>query len=223
MPDVSISASATAGQGVKQRLLDQAILLFARHGFEGVSIRALNKAAGVTSQNAVYHYFGDLWGLLEACIRLALNEYLSQVTVMLDEAQAQTGEPPTLAAVVEAMVRPIVQIASTPQGLGRLQFLARMIGGSGPRGQEVIGNEWRNVAQRVNQLVYCAVPENGHEAAGVKALFAFNTALNVVVDVGLEAYWPLETTNLDRIDRYLLDYIEGGIRFSSKRITEPQK
>jgi hypothetical protein len=92
-----------------------------------------------------------------------------------------------------------------------------MIGGSGARGKEVIAREWRSVAERVNNLVYNAVPENGREAAGVKALFAFNTALNVVVDIGLEAYWPLETTSVDRLDRYLLDYIEGGIRFSSKQ------
>ncbi|MFL9998169.1 hypothetical protein [Paraburkholderia sediminicola] len=111
--------------------------------------------------------------------------------------------------MVEAMVRPIVRIASTPEGLTGLQFLAPMIGGSGVRGKEFIAREWRGVTERVNDLVFCAVPENGREAAGAKALFAFNTALNVVVDIGLEAYWPLEKKSTDRLDRYLLEYIEG--------------
>ncbi|MFM0475725.1 TetR family transcriptional regulator [Paraburkholderia strydomiana] len=211
------SSPRNAEVGPKTRLVREAIPLFAQHGIEGVSIRTLNKAAGVSSQNAVYHYFGDMWGLVEAAITLSLNQYLDGVSAILDAAESQTKEPLALTAIVEAMVRPIVRIASTPGGLASLQFLARMIGGSGARGKEVIAREWRAVAERVNDLVYQAVPENGREAAGVKALFAFNTALNVVVDIGLEAYWPLETRSADRLDRYLLDYIEGGIRFSSKQ------
>lgn len=211
------SPRRNAESNPKARLVREAIPLFALHGIEGVSIRTLNKAAGVSSQNAVYHYFGDMWGLVEAAIALSLNQYLDGVSAILDAAESQARQPLPLAAVVEAMVRPIVRIASTREGLASLQFLARMIGGSGARGKEVIGREWRAVAERVNNLVYQAVPENGREAAGVKALFAFNTALNVVVDIGLEAYWPLETKSVDRLDRYLLDYIEGGIRFSSKQ------
>ncbi|MFM0205309.1 TetR/AcrR family transcriptional regulator [Paraburkholderia fungorum] len=205
--------------GPKARLVQEAIPLFAHHGIEGVSIRTLNKAAGVSSQNAVYHYFGDMWGLVDAAIQHSLNRYLDGVRTLLDAARTGTeeSEPISLPIVVEAIVRPIVHISSSPDGMAGLQFLARMIGGSGPRGKEIIAREWRSVAERVNDLVFRAVPENGREAAGVKALFAFNTALNVVVDVGLEAYWPLETTSIDRLDRYLLDYIEGGIRFSSKR------
>lgn len=217
-PDpVKSSSHRSAQTGPKARLVREAIPLFAQHGIEGVSIRTLNKAAGVSSQNAVYHYFGDMWGLVEAAITLSLNQYLDGVSAILDAAESGTRQPLPLAAVVEAMVRPIVRIASTPGGLASLQFLARMISGSGARGKEVIAREWRSVAERVNDLVYRAVPENGREAAGVKALFAFNTALNVVVDIGLEAYWPLETKSVDRLDRYLLDYIEGGIRFSSKQ------
>lgn len=205
--------------GPKARLVREAIPLFAQHGIEGVSIRTLNKAAGVSSQNAVYHHFGDIWGLVEAAIKVSLNQYLDGVTAILDVAEAKAREALPLSSVVEAMVRPIVRIASTPEGMVSLQFLARMIGGSGPRGKELIAREWRGVAERVNELVFRAVPENGREAAGAKALFAFNTALNVVVDIGLEDYWPLETRSVDRLDRYLLDYIEGGIRFSSKQKT----
>lgn len=217
-PPIELGKRRESDEGPKARLIKESIRLFARHGIEGVSIRALNKAAAVSSQNAVYHYFGDIWGLVEAAIEVSLQRYLTGVSAILDAAEAETAGPLPLKAVVEAMVRPIVRIASSPEGMASLQFLARMIGGSGARGKEVIAREWRGVAERVNDLVYHAVPENGREAAGAKALFAFNTALNVVVDIGLEAYWPLETKNTDRLDRYLLDYIEGGIRFSSKPI-----
>lgn len=216
-PERTNPSRRNAESGPKARLVREAIPLFAEHGIEGVSIRALNKAAGVSSQNAVYHHFGDLWGLVEAAIKVSLSRYLNGVSALLDASEAEVSETLPLSTVVEAMVRPIVGIASTPEGLTSLQFLARMIGGSGTRGKELIAREWRGVAERVNELVFRAVPENGREAAGAKALFAFNTALNVVVDIGLEAYWPLETKSTDRLDRYLLDYIEGGIRFSSKQ------
>ncbi|CAG4915292.1 TetR/AcrR family transcriptional regulator [Paraburkholderia saeva] len=217
------STRASTEPSPKTRLIEEAIALFAQHGIEGVSFRTLNKAAGVSSQNAVYHYFGDMWGLVEAAIKVAVKQYLDGVSAILDEAEAahaaaNTGDAPLpLSTVVEALVRPIVRISATPSGMASLQFLTRMIGGSGARGKEVIAREWREVAVRVNELVYRAVPANGREAAGAKALFAFNTALNVVTDIGLEAYWPLETTSVSRLDRYLLDYIEGGIRFSSKQ------
>ncbi len=210
-------SGGTSESGTKARLVREAIPLFAQHGIEGVSIRALNKAAAVSSQNAVYQHFGDMWGLVEAAIKVSLGQYLDGVTTILDSAHISPGEALALSTIVESMVRPIVRISRTPAGMASLQFLARMIGGSGPRGKELIAHEWRSVAERVNELVFLAVPENGREAAGVKALFAFNTAINVVVDVGLEAYWPLETRSVDRLDRYLLDYIEGGIRFSSKQ------
>ncbi|WP_322032840.1 TetR/AcrR family transcriptional regulator [Paraburkholderia sp. J76] len=203
------------GTATKDRLIATAIPLFARHGVEGVSVRMLNKEAGVSSQNAVYQHFGDMWGLMEAALTLTLSEIREGVEGLLDGAESSDADPLPLSEVVQAIVRPITRIAVSKSGMERLQFIARMIGGSGPRGKEVVAREWRSVALRVNELVYRALPENGREAAGVKTLFAFNTAINVVADMGLEAYWPLETKSIKRIDHYLLDYIEGGIRFTS--------
>jgi AcrR family transcriptional regulator len=213
---ISRMTDRVTGTATKERLIANAIPLFASHGVEGVSVRTLNKAAGVSSQNAVYQHFGDMWGLMEAALAEVLSEYRNAVDALLDESEARLNGVLPLSEVVEAVVRPIVRIATSKGGMERLQFLARMIGGSGPRGKEVVAREWRSVALRVNELVYRAVPENGREAAGVKSLFAFNTAINVVADTGLEAYWPLDTKSVDRIDRYLIDYIEGGIRFTSK-------
>ena len=51
----------------KQRLLDAAELLFATHGFEGTSMRAITQAAD-TSLSAANYHFGSKQALIEAAL-----------------------------------------------------------------------------------------------------------------------------------------------------------
>ena len=47
-----------ARPAVKERLLNVATRLFARHGFESTSVQDIVDAAGVT-KGAMYHYYGS--------------------------------------------------------------------------------------------------------------------------------------------------------------------
>ncbi len=55
-------ASASRGDDVRLRLLDAAIEIFGRHGFDGASTRMLSQQAGV-NQQAIPYYFGGKLGL----------------------------------------------------------------------------------------------------------------------------------------------------------------
>jgi AcrR family transcriptional regulator len=73
--------SRSAGTLRKEHLLEIAIELFARRGFDGVSIRDIAAKTGATLP-VIYYHFGDKRGLyLEACLRLfsAWGERLEQV------------------------------------------------------------------------------------------------------------------------------------------------
>ena len=56
----------------RQRILDAATKLFARHGFSGTSIRDIAGAAGTTIPN-IYHYFGSKDGLYQLILLDAMT------------------------------------------------------------------------------------------------------------------------------------------------------
>jgi AcrR family transcriptional regulator len=66
-----VNANAEETRG---RILDAASQLFARHGYEGASVRQIASAAGV-SLGMIRHYFGSKDGLYDACIASAYGIY----------------------------------------------------------------------------------------------------------------------------------------------------
>ncbi len=73
---------------VKERLLNVATRLFARHGFEGTSVQDIVDAAGVT-KGAMYHYYGSKDDLLYE----VYHQVLTMQTSHLDEIAAGPGTP----------------------------------------------------------------------------------------------------------------------------------
>jgi TetR/AcrR family transcriptional regulator len=73
---------------MRDRILAVAIRLFARHGFDGVSVRDVASAAGVTMPT-LYHHFGDKRSLyLESCLSL-----FERWGLRLSHLLQQTGTP----------------------------------------------------------------------------------------------------------------------------------
>jgi AcrR family transcriptional regulator len=70
-------------QETRRRLVDTALELFAEHGFDGTSMKALARAAGV-AQGLVYHYFTGkealLWAVLET------HSFAPDLALLLAEA-----------------------------------------------------------------------------------------------------------------------------------------
>jgi AcrR family transcriptional regulator len=75
---------------VRERLLETALALFTRHGFDGVSMRRLAREAGATPA-MIHYYFGDKHGLFRAL----LEEVLAP---RLDELESLAGKRPVTLA-----------------------------------------------------------------------------------------------------------------------------
>src|SRR5258708_8239790 len=71
-------ARGQARPPVKERLLNVATRLFARHGFEGTSVQDIVDAAGVT-KGAMYHYYGSKDDLLYEVYHQVLTMQTSQL------------------------------------------------------------------------------------------------------------------------------------------------
>jgi AcrR family transcriptional regulator len=82
----------------RSTLLDVALELFVRHGYEAVSVQSICDAAHVTKPT-LYHHFGSKRGLLEALVADRFDSYLTA----FEEAARYDGRlPATLERVVAA-------------------------------------------------------------------------------------------------------------------------
>lgn len=63
--------SATA-----QRVIEAARTILRRDGFDGLTLRAINKEAGISNRGVTSYYFGGKAGLLEAVMRDIITEFV---------------------------------------------------------------------------------------------------------------------------------------------------
>ena len=96
--------------GTRERLLDAATRAFADEGVRAASLVEITRRAGQRNRGAVHYHFGGRDGLLVAI----LEEHAAFLARREGELLAQAlARPDDVAAVVEAIVRPAVELAET--------------------------------------------------------------------------------------------------------------
>ena len=165
----------------RRRLIDQALALFAEHGYEGTSVRMIAEAAG-TSPGLLYNYFENKQALLHAIFEESMADM--QASFALADA-APPGER------LERLVRGSFEILRRNMPFWRLSYGVRMqpavLAGLGPE-----LHEWTALIRRTLQgyLREAGVARPDVEAA---ALFA-------LID-GISQHYVLDP------DRYPLDAV----------------
>jgi AcrR family transcriptional regulator len=91
-PEVSANARrrGVAKPSTKALLIDAGERLFARHGFDGISLREIATAAGQANTNAVQYHFGDKAGFIGAILDDRMQKTEAMRAAML--AEMQVGE-----------------------------------------------------------------------------------------------------------------------------------
>jgi TetR/AcrR family transcriptional regulator len=133
------------GEGVdlRQRLLDAAVVCFARDGIAGSSWRAIATAAGVTPA-LLHYYFGGKDALLAAVI----EERLMPVMQTLREPLLQAGDDPK--ALIRGFVRAVIATAFAHPWLPQLWVREVLHEGGGLR---------RLMFERIGPLLPLAMAE----------------------------------------------------------------
>lgn len=78
----------------REQLLNTALELFAKQGFEATSTQQIATAAGVT-QGLVFHYFGSKEGLLTAVLS-SRHSFATSMADLLDEAESSQSPVETI-------------------------------------------------------------------------------------------------------------------------------
>lgn len=102
------SAKPRSAGGTEIRILDAAERLFAAHGVENVSVRAVLGEAGVNVALAHYH-FGSREGLIRAVLERRVRPLDEERVALLEQAQAR-GSSCSIEDVLRASYAPMLRL-----------------------------------------------------------------------------------------------------------------
>jgi AcrR family transcriptional regulator len=109
-----LSAARDAENETRERLVAAAERLFALHGYQGVSVRAIAAAAGV-NWSLLGYYFRGKEGLLFEVYRRHCDAIKAERSQLLKAARAES-QPPQLEKVIEAFVLPALSVVQPQAG-----------------------------------------------------------------------------------------------------------
>src|SRR5258708_15613950 len=110
----------------RTRILDAAESAFADHGYNGASMRAIVREAGVNLATA-YYYFGSKNGLMEAVLKRRFGPLRLEHLELLRQFEGEAnGRPLAVEKIMEAMLLPPLRLIDAPTA--KRQPITRLIG-----------------------------------------------------------------------------------------------
>jgi AcrR family transcriptional regulator len=143
----------------KQRILEAAETLFARHGFAGASLRQVTSAANVNLAAVNYH-FGSKDKLIEEVFRRRLDELnrrrLQALQALQDDA--------TLEDALGAFIRPALELAHQGEGGGAfVRVLARAYAEHNDQLRKFLSENYGHVLKQFAKVFAQQLPDLGRE------------------------------------------------------------
>jgi AcrR family transcriptional regulator len=147
-----------SGRATRQLLLTTAEKLFAERGIDAVSLREIGQAAGQRNNAATGYHFGNKEGLILAVVefrRTETNHGRAKAVRALD-ASGRSGD---LVAVVDAFIRPFVDVAERA-GSNYIGFLARLqVERGGGYVASSVGAPHSEAYHRIHHLMAACLPD----------------------------------------------------------------
>src|SRR5437867_5639261 len=104
----------------KQKILDTAERLFAQKGYAATSMRQIISKAGVNLA-AIHYHFGSKEELLDEIVQRKAGPVNAERLALLEAAkEAANGRPLKVEEILEALLRPMVTVASQNEQFIRL-------------------------------------------------------------------------------------------------------
>lgn len=152
------------------RILDAAERLLATLGYEGTSLRAVTREAGVNLAAVGYH-FGGKDGLIRAVLSRRVGP-INQDRLAQLEALEAGATPPALRDVVRAFVEPTFRQFQALGPTGRLVMglIGRLHGEPTDHIRRFVKEQFGDTARRFHEALCRALPDLGPEAVGLRMI-----------------------------------------------------
>lgn len=195
---------------VASRLIKTAITLFGEKG-TGVSLREVQRKAGVLNEAAVRYYFGNREAFMEACIQ-DVSERYDRVAARAWEGfnQKKAVQPVTIKDVSTVLVKSFYLFLMEDRS--SVWFMARLIREEGDFGQDLLIRYFGSMIWRLEEEIKLIIPDKPPKLVRMHLFLAINSSLNGMVDQAL--LWRLP--DLDgKESSFRLDFDEFANGFIS--------
>jgi AcrR family transcriptional regulator len=214
-PAQPTSAQPTPRPGTTEAaILDAAERVFAEQGFHGATTRAIAEAAGANAA-LIHYYFDNKETLYETVIARRAGSINDDRRARL--AALHSAGPPTLEALLDALLRPTIALGRDPSGGG--QHYARLLGhvasGTDPRSRRLTGAHYNAIAGIFVAEIRATVPGLSGGDAVRGYLNAIAIGISLMAPTGrAEALsgGALDDNDLDRLIADAVRFIAAGIR-----------
>ena len=168
----------------RQKILDQALRLFADRGYDAVGVQEIAEAAGVTKPT-LYHYFGSKHGLLESL----LAEYFQRLNQALAAAADYQHDLPLS---LERVIRAYFDFARRYPTFYRLQ-LALWFSPRYSQAQAAVARWSSQQFAMIEEMFARAVSDHGN-MAGRQRAYASSLigVVNTYIGLALNGYTELD-------------------------------
>jgi AcrR family transcriptional regulator len=171
--------SEVQGQQTREQILDAAEALFAEHGVNGVSLRAIVGQAGANIA-AIHYHFGSRERLIEEVMVRYAKRITDEHIGRLADCREGPGRPPLLEQVVAACLAPALHANRRPQDdeiskYNRLR--ARLAAETTDFARQVIGKCYDDAGQRQIAALSKALPHLSRE----DLLWRYHIMLSIMI------------------------------------------
>jgi TetR/AcrR family transcriptional regulator, regulator of cefoperazone and chloramphenicol sensitivity len=158
------NGKANVPEVTRARLVDNALHLFARHGFDGVTTRTLSAAANTNISSIAYHFGGKegLYDAVFAQVRTDFQKTLTPALTSLNHGVAVSGrDKKSLARVTREFLRSFFNaMLGDPQMQDRIAIVAREFA----RRSEGFGLFYSEAARPLQTTLANLVAASGHRS-----------------------------------------------------------
>jgi AcrR family transcriptional regulator len=210
-------------RGAARRLiLDTAEQLFAERGVDGVSLRTINAAAGV-SPGVLHYHFGSREVLVHELINRHMEKLMIERARLLQPLTQQ--QQPLVRDIVHSLVHPLAQLAflgngkPAPAGARYVRFIARLDADKSTMLEEV-SQRYQATQSLYPTLLQKALPGVDATTLALRLAMAHHAMLQVLSDLTSAAQpWPsgaLHNVDNTQLTAMLIDFMSSGIRGDSQ-------
>lgn len=211
--------SLADSEATKTALLDAARELFAAHGIEGASLRAIQRQAGLAAGTLQYH-FSSRQELLDALLARERADIGGKISRLADELAARESAP-TASEIIGAIAMPYVEfVRADPVGGPRyMKVLAQVISNND---SEVLPstNETREPVWRLMTRAYPdATPVQAAAAMAVAARALLFLLAGLAIDAGEPGRGDANAGQVDAIILFAAGGLDALLKRSGDAIT----
>lgn len=203
----------------RDRLLAAALRIFANRGIASATLREITEEADANVA-AVNYYFRSKEELtrtvLETCLRPINDARLKALQTCVEK---NGGKTPALEEIVEALVRPMVELTIDPYG-GRspVRLLLQVRSLPQPLTNTILAEQFDLIHRRFLDILSEALPHLTKDAVGIRYDFARGAIMQILGDLDpaardlLDLGFKQKNKDNETIVRQLVSFISAGFR-----------